>query len=210
MFHRKDHPPIEIPVFEALLTSSTHMNVLGIYFDSKLQWQNQVQNSVNKSKKALHAIYIIQKYFNKNQLRAIIIANYYSILYYNAEVWLLPSLKPALRQQLLSASSAPLKIITNNYNYLVSYNSLHYLNQRATPNQITLYKHALLLHKTYNCNNYSNDWVHLHFNQQFNNRNRKVKFPNTSKYKIGNNLITNIFDSKLNWASHVSRSFFVR
>ena len=193
LFHRKDHAPIEIPVFNTLLTSRSHMNVLGIYFDSKLQWQNQVQSSINKSKQALHAIYIIRKYFNKNQIRAIITSNYYSILYYNSEVWLLPSLKPALRQQLLSASSAPLKLITTNYNYLMSYNSLHYLNQRATPNQITLYKHALQLHKTYNCSKYSNDWVHLHFNQQFNNRNTMVKFTNTSNYKIGNNLLSNRF-----------------
>ena len=75
----------------------------------------------------------------------------------------------------------------------MSYDSLHYLNQRATPDQMVLYKHALLLHKTYNCNKYSNDWVHLHFNQQFNNRNTKVKFTNTSNYKIGNNLLSNRF-----------------
>ena len=32
----------------------------------------------------------------------------------------------------------------------MSYESFHYLNQRATPNQMITYKHALLLHKMYN------------------------------------------------------------
>ena len=80
LFHQKDHPPIEIPIFDTILTTTTQMNVLGINFDSKLQWQNQVQNTINKSKKALHAIYIIHKFFNKNLLLTIITANYYSII----------------------------------------------------------------------------------------------------------------------------------
>ena len=32
------------------------MNVLGVIFDSKLQWSNQVANSVRKANSALHAI----------------------------------------------------------------------------------------------------------------------------------------------------------
>ena len=109
--------------------------------------QSQVQNAINKRKKALHALNVVLKFFNKTQLLAINTANYYSILYYDAEVWLLPTLKPILRQQLFSAFPAPLKLITTNYNYLMAYASLHYQNYQAAPKQITLYKHALLLHR---------------------------------------------------------------
>ena len=101
------------------------------------------ENTVNKSKKALNAIFLIRKYFSKKQLLSIITSNFYTILYYNAEVWLLPTLGPQLKQKILSASSAPLKLCTPNYNYLMSFNSLHYLNQRATPTQFTIYTHAL-------------------------------------------------------------------
>ena len=63
------------------------MNVLGVSFDCKLNWQTQIQNSITKAKKALNAIKIISKYFNKNELLTLITANYYSVLYYNSEIW---------------------------------------------------------------------------------------------------------------------------
>ena len=37
---------------------------------------------------------------------------YYSVLYYNADIWLIPSLSPALKQKLLAASSQVLRIST--------------------------------------------------------------------------------------------------
>ena len=86
------------------------MNVLGVLIDKKLQWQAQVQNAISKSKKALHAIIIIRKYYNKEQLFNTITACYYSIFYYNSEIWRLPQLNPTLKQKLLSVSAAPLKL----------------------------------------------------------------------------------------------------
>ena len=90
------------------------------------------KNSIDRSKNALNAIYLIHKYFNKKLLLSIITSNYYSVLYNNAEVWLLPPLSPQLKQKILSASAAPLKLTTNNYNYMMSFDSMHYVNQRAT------------------------------------------------------------------------------
>ena len=59
LFHRKDHPPIRLTINNEVITSKPVMNVLGIVFDSKLQWHAQVQNAINKSKKALHALFLI-------------------------------------------------------------------------------------------------------------------------------------------------------
>ena len=91
LFHRKDHLQIQIKIIDTTLTSKDRIGVLGIIFDSKLQWQYKVQNAINKSKKALNAIILIRGYFTKYQLLQIITSNYYSILYYNSEVWLLPT-----------------------------------------------------------------------------------------------------------------------
>ena len=44
------------------------MNVLGIAFDSKMQWYIQVAQAISKVKKAQHAIMLIRKYFNKHDL----------------------------------------------------------------------------------------------------------------------------------------------
>ena len=128
---------------------------------------------------------------------------------------MLPTLKPQLKQKLLSASAAPLKFTTNNYNYMTSFDTLHYANQRATPKQITLYKHALLLHKTYNDTNSNNDWLSLFFNQQFNQREPRVKFFNNSNYKVGNNLLANRFTClngkiELNWLNLSYETFKIK
>lgn len=54
-----------------------------------------------------------------------------------------------------------------------------------------LYKHALLLHKTYNDTKMSQEWLSLNFQQNFNNRNEMVNIFDTSKFKIGKNLLVN-------------------
>ena len=193
LFFRKDHPPINLNFNNVIIKTKPSMGVLGILFDSKLQWQPQVQNAINKSRRTLHAISMIKKYFTKSQLLCLITAFYYSVLYFNSEIWLLPSLGPLLKQKLLAASAAPLKAITQNYDRSMSYERLHYINQRATPDQITTYKHALLLHKIYNENSMSINWINMFFNQQFNARSNTIKFFNTSSYKIGNNVLGNRF-----------------
>ena len=75
----------------------------------------------------------------------------------------------------------------------MSFNTLHTLNKRATPNQFTIYRHAIILHKVYNDETTNQNWLDLFFNQQFNNRCETVKFFDTKNYKIGNNLLSNRF-----------------
>ena len=118
-------------------------------------------------------------------------SNFYSILYYNCDVWLIPSLKPQLKQQLLSASARALRICTPNYNNLMSYEQIHAINKRATPNQMMLYKHSLLLYKIWNDAIYSKDWLALNFQQNFNLRCNKVMLYETSNCKVGKNLSPN-------------------
>ena len=122
-----------------------------------------------------------------------LITCYYSIFYHDSEIWHLPQLNPQLKQQLLAASAAPLELTTPNYHRMIYYKTLHYMNKRATPSQITLHKHSLLLHKIYNDESMGLNWVNLFFNQNFNERDNTVKFFNTSTYKVGNNIIANRF-----------------
>ena len=81
------------------------MNVLGVIFDSKLNWAKHVANQINKANRALHAIKMIRKYFTKDEILQLLTSNFYSILYYNYEVWHIPNLKPQLKQLILSASA---------------------------------------------------------------------------------------------------------
>ena len=55
------------------------------------------------------------------------------------------------------------------------------------------FKLALLLHKTYNKETVSSEWIDLFFNQTFNSRETKANFIDLSNYKIGTNVLSNRF-----------------
>lgn len=135
--------------------------------------------------------------------------------YFNSQIWLLPALSQLSKQKLLSASAAPLKLITVNYDRMISHEGLHYLNQRATRDQMTIYKHALLLHKIYNNKTKSIDWTNLFFNQHFDARCNFVQFYNAPRYKIGNNVLANrctvlIGKIELHWLNETPNTFKIK
>ena len=103
---------------------------------------------------------MIQKYFTKDEILQLLTSNFYSILYYNSEVWHIPNLKPQLKQLLLSASANALKLSQRSPDMYESYIDVHKSCNRATPNQIITYKHALL-HKLYDVNFPQGDWLDL-------------------------------------------------
>ena len=191
LFHRKDCPIISIRLNQNTVNSSTSMNVLGIFFDSKLQWSKQVANVVKKSAKALHAIRLIKPFFSFNELRSLITSNFYSILYYNSEIWHLPTLNPVSKNHLLAASANALKLCTPNYDRNMSFQTLHLLNGRANPTNLMKYKHAILLYKIYNKGEPPKDWIALNFNQVLPRRQTHFAAIKDQNYKIGNNILSN-------------------
>ena len=102
LFHRLDQPAIKIKLFGSDIQSNKTMNVLGVLYDSKLQWSAKVSNVITKANKALHAIRIIRPYFNQIELCTLLTSSFYSLLYYNSEIWQIPSLNPISKQQLQS------------------------------------------------------------------------------------------------------------
>ena len=195
LFHRLDQPRIKIKLFSTVIKSQNSMNVLGVIFDSKLQWSAQVSNAILKANRALYAIKLIKKYFTPEELHTLLTANFYSILYYNSEVWQIPSLNPQSRQHLLAASAKALKLCEKPNAPVLSYSDLHRSHKRATPSQLSTYKHALLLFKLYNSNETSDEWVNLNFKQILTRRQVNFKIFSESNYKIGTTLLCNRISS---------------
>ena len=193
LFYRNDTPPVIITINTKQITTTNTINVLGVLFDSKLNWQKQVETAIKKSQKALQAIKLIHHYLTKSELLTVTKSNFYSVLYYNADIWLIPSLKKEFKSKLLSTSAAPLKLCCYGYDRSISYERLHTIVKYPTPAQKTIYNHSILLHKIYNDPHESNDWLDLFFNQNFNDRNTKANFFDTCKYKPGKNLLANRF-----------------
>ena len=130
LFYKRDHPVINVTINNKLVRSKKTINVLGVTFDSKLQWGEHIAQAINKSKKYLPTIRLISKYLQKNEIKQLITSNFYSQLYYNCEIWLMPSLSPVLKQQVLAASSRALRLLNNTSGLRTSYEQLHKLKGR--------------------------------------------------------------------------------
>ena len=68
----------------------------------------------------------------------------------------------------------PLKIAHRNVNPMQSFINIHRDCNQATPEKLSLFKHALLLFKLYNTNLPKLDWIALNFQQV--NSARQAKF----------------------------------
>ena len=121
----------------------------------------------HKSRRALHGIKLISNYFNKNELKELLTSNFYSILYYNSEVWHIPTLKARLKTKLLSTSAAGIKLLGRINDQMISHERLHKIHGRATPNKVMMYKLSLQLFKHYNDPRQEETWLNLNFQQNF-------------------------------------------
>ena len=75
--------------------------------------------------------------------------------------------------------------------YICKFTRIHKIANRATPEMMYKYKHALQQHKIYNDTGMGEDWIQLNFNQNFNHRLTKFITTDTSGYKIGKNRMSN-------------------
>ena len=52
LFHQNDQPLIDVILEGVRITSEKSMNVLGVTFDSKLNWNTHIAQTIVKAKKA--------------------------------------------------------------------------------------------------------------------------------------------------------------
>ena len=133
---------------------------------------------------------MIRKYFNKEELLNLVTSNFYSILYYNSEIWHLPTLKPSLKQKLLSTSAKALKVCKN-FDSMTSFNYIHTSCKRASPEQMMKYKMALCLFKLYNQEYNSIEFLLLNFNQVLTTRQTTFKLIKNNRTRVGLNSLAN-------------------
>ena len=153
LFFKRDHPTINVLINNKIAKSKKSINVLGVLFDSKLQWTGQVAKAINKSKKSVHTIRLVSKYLTKFETKQLLTSNFYSVLYCNCEVWKVPSLSPVLKQHVLAASSNALKLLNNVKDLPVSFDQLHKIHKRALPMNMMKYRLSITVYKE--CNNWN-------------------------------------------------------
>ena len=143
-------PKITITIENVRIESKKEMNVLGVIFDSKLNWGPQVASAICKARKALYAVRLLRKFFNDQEMRILLDSYVYSVLYYNAVIWLTPELSSSMKQSLLSISANALRSCTISNCTEISFERLHIISRKCTPSQIMSYQSSLQLFKTVN------------------------------------------------------------
>jgi hypothetical protein len=74
-FHKNLNVKTCVNADGVLVNTSDSINVLGVEFDSWIQWCKQVSNTIKRAYKSLHALKLIKKFFTKKELNMLIIPN---------------------------------------------------------------------------------------------------------------------------------------
>ena len=194
LFYKNDTAGISLRLHNVLVKSKKEINVLGVMFDSKLQWHCHVSKVIHKANRALNAIKLLNRYFNTSELLQLLTSNFYSILYYNAEVWHIGSLKETIKQTLLAASARAIRVAFHYPDTNISYIELHNMAKRATPEMFRRYKLALLLHRTFNEQIPVQDWLSLNFYQSNMSRQTNFNIRKCNRLMVGLNVSNNRFN----------------
>ena len=89
----------------------------------------------------------MMRFFNQNEMRMLLDTHFYSVLFYNASIWLTPILKCDMKQKLLSISAHVLRTCLSHDGFDVSFENVHKIHNKCTPKQVMFFQMALKLHK---------------------------------------------------------------
>ncbi len=103
IFHRNGNTEGSLLIYNTLITSKNEINILGITFDSKLQWSSQVSRAIRGANTSLQAIKLIRKYFTTPEIVQLLTLSFYSKFYYGSKIWHIPTLNQKCKKMLLSA-----------------------------------------------------------------------------------------------------------
>ena len=139
-------------------------------------------------------------------------SNFYSVLYYNCEIWLSNDLNGRNKQQILAASANALKLLNNVSEMRTSFIQLHCQEKRAMPMNFSKYRLAIQLYKIYNNKYFDDDWQDMNAQQNFNARMEMFQINDFSRLKVGKNILCNRLtvlnnQVKLSWLNLSLTSF---
>ena len=140
-----------------------------------------------------------------DEIRNLLTALYYSKLYYGSEIWHLPGLGLKLKKSIKLASANACKTCVPWENsHLLTHTEIHTLAKRALPEDVCIYKHAIMLHKLLRDEFCENELMWLNFQIVDNARSLTWSFIKRQNYDVGKNILLNrmhVLNNKIekNW-----------
>ena len=118
---------------------------------------------------------------------------FYSKLYYGAEVWHFQGLSRTLHKKLKYASANALKLCVPGVTVFNTHTEIHQMAERALPEKMCLYRHAIVMYKLFRNVICENEFVNLNFQLYDNERATKMTFIKHQRYDVGKNILLNRF-----------------
>ena len=191
IFHRKEKASATIKINNNDIKTSNQITILGIIFDSNLTWDLQYNNAIKEANHNLYAIKIISKYFTKEEKMTLLTSLFYSKLYYGSEVWHIPGRTVAQNKKLKLASANAIRSCDKTLTIFHSHTQIHSQANRALPDQILSYKHAITMFKLFKHCQPENEFMHMNFQLNQNPRLNYANFFSRHNYDSGKNILLN-------------------
>ena len=212
MFNQSDMEVTSINIGDHLVPVKKNIKILGIVFDSKLNWQEQARSAMKKANKAKQGLSIIRKYFTQKEMLKLSTAYFYSTLYYGSKVWLVSTLHCHIKKQLWQLSSRMLCLVEGHRNRMVSFMDLHKKYNKASPNMWSNYVTAVAMWDLLNNQAPEVTFLSAMMNRMFQGRREGILFTRSNKKKIGFNCLSNRLQSvsqklKMNWQDMTKMAF---
>ena len=191
IFHKSDTVCPLLTIGANVFQIKNQIKILGTVFDTKLQWNEHVHYAIRNANKSKQALCLIAKYFTTEEMVKLATAFFYSKLYYGSKVWLMSTLHSNLKNKLWQASSRMLQIVQKDYDKVLSFDDLHRLTNRASPNMWCNYVTACAMYDCVTNEVPQNILTKMTINSLNTSRRPGITFTRTNHIKIGFNCLGN-------------------
>ena len=114
-----------------------------------------------------------------------------SKLYYGSEVWHIPGRTAAQNKKLKLASANAIRSCDRTLTIFHTHTQIHSISNRALPDQMLNYKHAISMYKLFNTCQPDTEFINMNFQLNQNPRLNHVNFFSRQNYTSGMNILLN-------------------
>ena len=192
IFSRRDEQMIELTFGNSTVQAKKEIKILGVWFDSKMTWQKQVFEAINRTRRVLHGLKIICSKYSRKELYEITTSLAFSTLYYGAEIWLNCCLRQREWAALRRIHIECIRLCQRDFKRKIKIEELLQISPRATPRQMGKFIQAKTLIKIVNEQKPTEIFEGLLLNhlceRRFPNR---LYFCDTNRLRISRNMFCN-------------------
>ena len=191
LFGKNDARETTVKIEHSEITVGKTMKILGIIFDRKLTWGPHIMFAVSKANKTKQALRIISHNFTREEMVELSTSLFYGSLYYGAKVWLHSGLHSVTKKKIWQASGRMLKIALKDNQRNTSFEMLHRMAGRATPEMWSNYVTANAMYNTVVNQESEELLAKFTLSNITEQRHQGILFSRTNKTKIGFNCLSN-------------------